>query len=180
MAVTRKTLKFLPSVFQTDTNQKFLSATMDQLVSEPNLTNLYGYIGRTFAPTYKSGDSYIIEPTADRQDYQLEPSLVIKDQQQNIKFFASYRDLLNQINYYGGFTNNQSRLWEQEYYSFDPLISYDKFVNFSQYYWLPNGPDAVAVNTSGLPLTTTYTVTRDPNNLQYIFCLLYTSPSPRD
>jgi hypothetical protein len=169
MAVTRKTLKFLPSVFQTDTNQKFLSATMDQLVSEPNLTNLYGYIGRTFSPTYKSGDSYITEPTADRQDYQLEPSLVIKDQQQNIKFFASYRDLLNQINYYGGYTNNQSRLWEQEYYSFDPLISYDKFVNFSQYYWLPNGPDAVAVNTSSLPLATTYTVTRDPNNLQYIF-----------
>ena len=169
MAVTRKTLKFLPSVFQTDTNQKFLSATMDQLVSEPNLTNLYGYIGRTFAPTYKTGDSYIIEPTADRQDYQLEPSLVIKNQDQSIKFFASYRDLLNQIKYYGGYTNNQSRLWEQEYYSFDPLISYDKFVNFSQYYWLPNGPDAVAVNTSGLPLTSTYTVTRDASNSRYIF-----------
>jgi len=165
----RKTLKFLPTVFQTDTNQKFLSATMDQLVSEPNFNDLYGYVGRQFAPTYKSTDSYVIEPTVERQNYQLEPSLVIKNQEQDVVFFANYTDLLNKIKYYGGITTNQSRLWEQEYYSFDPLISYDKFVNFTQYYWLPDGPDPVAVNTSDLPLEITYTVTRDANNNRYIF-----------
>ena len=166
---TRKTKNFLPTVFQTDTNQKFLSATMDQLVSEPNLTDLYGYIGRTFAPTAKSGDSYIKEPTTERQDYQLEPSIVVRDKENNINFFASYTDLLDQISYYGGLTNNHSRLWEQEYYTFDPLISYDKLINFSQYYWMPDGPDAVDVNTTGIELSSTYTVTRDATTNQMVF-----------
>ena len=83
MAV-RKIRNFLPSIFQTDTNEKFLSATMDQLTSEPKLTNLYGYIGRKFAPTFRTGDSYITESSADRQDYQLEPSTVVQDASNNI------------------------------------------------------------------------------------------------
>ena len=74
-----KTLQFLPEIFQTDTNRKFLNATVDQLVSEPNLTKINGYIGRKLAPSYKIKDSYISEPTKSRQDYQLEPTVIIKD-----------------------------------------------------------------------------------------------------
>ena len=166
---TRKTQTFLPQIFQTDTNQKFLSATMDQLVSEPDLQTLYGYIGRKFAPTFVSTDSYVIENSADRQNYQFEPSIVIKDEQNNITFFATYLDLLAKIRYFGGITTDQSRLFEQEYYTFDPLISYDKFVDFSQYYWLPNGPDPVEVSTTGVDLTVTYTVERDAPNNRYVF-----------
>ncbi len=166
---TRKTQTFLPQIFQTDTNQKFLSATMDQLVSEPDLQTLYGYIGRKFSPTFVNSDSYVVEPNADRQNYQLEPSIVIRDEQKNITFFASYLDLLAKIRYYGGITTDQSRLFEQEYYTFDPLISYDKFVNFSQYYWTPTGPGPVEVSTSGVDLTVTYTVERDAPNNRYIF-----------
>ena len=166
---TRKTYKFLPTVFQSDANKKFLAATMDQLVTEPNLTTLYGYIGRKFAPTYKTGDSYIIENNATRQDYQLEPAVVIRNEQNDITFVADYVDLLDKIGYYGGLTDNHSRLFQQEYYTFDPKISFDKLVNFSQYYWLPNGPDPVNVSTSGIDLTTTYTVTRDAANGRYVF-----------
>jgi hypothetical protein len=74
-----KTIQFLPEVFRTDTNRKFLNATVDQLISEPNLKKVNGYIGRKLAPSYKTTDSYIEEPTTDRQNYQLEPSLVIKN-----------------------------------------------------------------------------------------------------
>jgi hypothetical protein len=165
----RKTIKFLPSIFQTDINDKFLSATLDQLVSEPNLKTIHGYIGRKFAPTYKSGDSYIIENTVERQNYQLEPSIVVRDEQQNVTFFSSYVDLLNKLKYYGGLTNNHSRLFGNEYYSFDPHVSLDKFVNFTQYYWLPNGPNTVDVNTSGVELTQDYVVTRNPATNQYQF-----------
>lgn len=166
---TKRTYKFLPTVFQTDTNKKFLSATVDQLVTEPNLQTLYGYIGRKFAPTYKNGDSYVTENTRSRQDYQLEPSVVIRDDSGEITFLSNYRDLLDQIGYYGGLTNNHDRLFEQEYYSYNPKISYDKLINFSQYYWLPDGPAPVSVSTSGLDLTATYTVTRDSSNNRYVF-----------
>ena len=60
MAANQSTLKFLPSIFQTDTNQKFLSATLDQLVSEDDQRRINGYIGRKFAPTYKPADNYKI------------------------------------------------------------------------------------------------------------------------
>ena len=45
MAVN-KSLQFLPEIFRTETNQKFLHATVDQLISEPNLKRVNGYIGR--------------------------------------------------------------------------------------------------------------------------------------
>ena len=166
---TRKTNTFLPTVFQTDTNKKFLNATLDQLVTDPKLETLYGYIGRKFAPTYQTGDSYVIETTKTRQDYQLEPSVVIKDSQNEVTFFADYKDLLDKIEFYGGLSNNHSRLFSQEYYSFDPKISYDKLINFSQYYWLPAGPDPVEVTTTGLDLQITYEVVRDPSNGRYVF-----------
>ncbi len=166
---TRKTNTFLPASFQSDTNKKFLAATMDQLVTEPNLETLYGYVGRKFSPTYQFGDSYVLETTKDRQDYQLEPGVVIRDKNNEVTFFADYKDLLDKIEYYGGITSDHSRLFEQEYYSYDPKISYDKLINFSQYYWLPDGPDPVEVTTDGLDLEITYTVTRDPANGRYIF-----------
>ena len=163
----RKSINLLPGVFRTDVNDKFLNATVDQLISEPSLTNLYGYVGRQFAPTYKNGDSYITEPTQRRQNYQLEPATVVRDPKGDITFFASYIDFLDQIKYYGGYTDNQSRLFASEYYSFDPQISFDKFVNFGQYYWLPNGPGTVEVNTTGVELVKDYTVIRNLNQNRY-------------
>jgi hypothetical protein len=168
MAV-KKTLDFLPIIFRSDTNNKFLSATLDQLVEEPDLTRLHGYIGRKFAPTYKAGDSYITESSGNRQNYQLEPGIVVKNKQEEITFFSTYPDLLNKIRYYGGNIDDHSRLFDSQYYSFDPQISYDKLVNFSQYYWLPEGPDAVDINTTGINLVETYTVTRDASTNAYIF-----------
>jgi hypothetical protein len=163
----RKSINLLPNVFRTDVNDKFLSATLDQLISEPSLTNLYGYIGRKFAPTFVNGDSYITEASADRQNYQLEPATIITDTDDNTTFFASYIDFLDKIRYYGGFTDDHSRLFAGEYYSYDPRISYDKFVNFGQYYWIPNGPPAVQVNISGVELVKTFLITRNDNQNIY-------------
>ena len=148
-----KTLQFLPEIFKTDTNKKFLNATTDQLISEPNLIKINGYIGRKLAPSYKTSDSYITEPTKDRQDYQLEPSIIIKNPTTNNLLFATtYTDIINKIAYYGGLVDNHSRLFENEFYSYDPQIDLDKFVNYAQYYWLENGPDAVTVSAGDVPL----------------------------
>ena len=163
----RKSINLLPGVFRSDANEKFLSATVDQLISEPALKNLYGYIGRKFAPTFVAGDSYISESSDNRQNYQLEPATIIKDKQGNTTFFASYIDFLDKIKYYGGLVNDHNRLFSSEYYSFDPKISFDKFINFGQYYWLPNGPSTVEVNTSGVELIKTFTVTRNDNANTY-------------
>ena len=164
----RKTLDFLPNIFQSEVNQKFLNATLDQLISDPEFVKLNGYVGRKFAPTYKTTDSYILENDADRKNYQLEPSVVVS-KNNNIEFYSSYTDLLNKIEYYGGEIKNQNRLFSSDYYSFRGLIDLDKFVNFSEYYWVPNGPSPVMVGNSIVNSHETFDVTRGSLDHSYIF-----------
>ena len=164
-----KSTNLLPQVFRTDTNQKFLNATVDQLVSRPELKKINGYIGRIFSPASKYLDTYITEESALRQNYQLEPSVVVKNDNGETQFHGSYIDLLQQIQYLGGDISNQDRLFANESYSYDGLVDLDKLVNFNQYYWLPNGPDPVDVMPSGIPTTETFTVTRDAVTGTYKF-----------
>lgn len=165
-----KTINFIPTVFRTDTTQKFLNATLDQLVTPPDLRKINAYVGRKFAPTFKSTDNYQPEPTTLRQNYQLEPSIVNRDAKTGeLKFFSSYIDLLNQIDHNGGIVSNQDRLFANESYNFNGLFDFDKFVNFNQYYWLPNGPDAVTITGGTIALNQTFVVTRDPSSNSYQF-----------
>ena len=144
--VTRKTLNFLPSIFRSDVNRKFLGATLDQLVSEPNFISLNGFAGRKFSTTYAPDTKYITEDTEQRQNYQFEPAVVVKNNR-TFDLYCNYTDLINKINFYGGITTNHNRLFETEYYTYDPKIDFDKFVNYSQYYWVPNGLPAVTVSS---------------------------------
>jgi len=151
---TRKTINFLPDIFRSDVNKKFLGATFDQLISEPSFTRVNGYAGRQFSLTYgiadptKNSASFIEEPTASKKNYQLEPALVVKNDRQQVDLYADYKDLVDKIGYYGGKTDNHDRLFKSEYYSYNPRIDLDKFVNYTRYYWLPDGPDPITI-TSG-------------------------------
>ena len=174
-----KTIQFLPEVFRTDVNRKFLNAIVDQLISEPNLKKVNGYIGRKLAPSYKTADSYIEEPTTDRQNYQLEPSLVIKNPSTGqIDFATTYTDIVNKIGYYGGLNSRHSRLFDNEYYTYNPKIDLDKFVNFSQYYWLDNGPDEIVISTGAIPLNYTFDVLYNSVTETYTFSGYGNAPNP--
>jgi hypothetical protein len=58
-------------------------------------------------------------------------------------------------------------LYTSEYYSWDPFVNFDKFSNYSQYYWLPAGPLAVDVSATTVPLTDTFVVTRADNYYEF-------------
>ena len=77
--VTRiRTIDFLPEIFKTKTNEQFLSATLDQLVKQPNTQKVQGYIGSKFGYGVKPDDKYVIENEKFRNDYQLDPAVVFK------------------------------------------------------------------------------------------------------
>ena len=173
-----KSINLLPEIFRTDANKKFLAATVDQLISEPDFKRVDGFIGRKFAPTYKATDSYLEEPSTDRANYQLEPSFVVQDASKNVNFYSSYIDLLQKIAYYGGLTNDHSRLFENEAYNFNGLFDFDKFVNFNQYYWLPDGPPEVAVSANTDLEVLEINVTRDTKQTSYTFSGASTDPNP--
>jgi hypothetical protein len=104
----------------------------------------------------------VIEPTASRTNYQLEPG-VIEINPENSKEIIdaiTYPGITDALRLQGGNTSKADRLYTSEYYAFDPFIDFDKFTNFAQYYWLPSGPLSVDVSATAIPLTDDFTVTR--------------------
>jgi hypothetical protein len=174
-----KTINFLPAVFQSDTNKRFLNATLDQLMTEPNLVPINGYVGRKFAPGFKGINTYVKEPTALRADYQLEPSIVVKNKETGeVDFHTTYPEVLQKIDFYGGKIDNQDNLWESDFYSYNPRINADAFINFSQYYWLPNGPESVDVFAGEADMSRAFNIYAE-NGLQvYNISGYNTAPNP--
>ena len=161
MARTR-TVDLLPEIFRTDTNKQFLAATLDQLTQEPKFKKTQGFIGRRVGPGVDPNDKYVVEPSKTRQDYQLEPGVVnLKPDTNTINNVITYPGINDAIGYQGGDQTRPDRLYESQYYTWDPFIDYDAFVNFSQYFWLPNGPDAVDVAATGVPTSDNFVVTRE-------------------
>ena len=158
---TPRTIDLLPEIFRTDTNRKFLGATLDQLTQEPNLIRTQGYVGRKIGPGVNPADNYVVESTATRTDYQLEPGVVfLKPDSSTAVDAITYPGMLDALNLQGANTQRQDRLFESEYYSWDPFCDLDKFTNYSQYYWLPNGPDSVDVFGTPVALTDSWSITR--------------------
>ena len=149
MATRIRTLDFLPEIFKTPTNAQFLSATLDQLTSQPNTKKIQGYIGSKFGYGVNPNNYYVTEPTKTRTDYQLEPGVVFTNQSEtNAKDFISYPGILDALKLQGGITDNNDRLFNSQFYSWDPVVDLDKIINFNQYYWLPAGPPAVNISTT--------------------------------
>ena len=174
-----KSINYLPEIFRSDSNRKFLAATIDQLVSEADSSvRLDSYVGRRDTPTWKTGDTYVTEISTERQNYQVEAGTIVDAGQGKTSFYANYQDLLQQIAYYGGFTNDHSRLFTNQSYSFDGVFDFDKFVNFTQYLWLPDGPPEVTVTASTVDIALEYDVIRSSASQSYQFTEFGTDRNP--
>jgi hypothetical protein len=173
---TVRTVDFLPEIFQTSTNKQFLAATLDQLVQEPQFKKTQGYVGRRVGPGVNADDRYVVEPTRARTDYQLEPGIVFRKTDSTvIKDAVTYPGITDALGTQGAFVDQSERLYTSEYYTWDPQINWDMFVNYGQYYWLPSGPPSVTVGGTAVPITADYTVTRE--NGVYTFSN-YTGSNP--
>jgi hypothetical protein len=167
---TRRSSDLLPGYLRTDKNTKFLASTLDQLIQQPQLERINGFMGDKLTPTYNpETDNYIDSGTALRNAYQLQPSLVVKDQNNQFSLSSGFDDLINQLNFYGANTNNLDRLFRPRSYSYDPMIDWDKFVNFREYYWLPTGTDSVEITGQQKQTQSTYTVTDSADGQGLVF-----------
>jgi hypothetical protein len=159
MANRIRSEQFLPEILQTPANKQLLRSTLDQLTQNPKLKPTEGYIGRKIGPGVTASDSYVLEPTQIRTDYQLEPGVVqTKDKSSELVNTITYPGMIDSLNLQGANTTRNDRLFDSEYYSFDPFVDFDKYVNFGQYYWVPAGPDSVSVFANAIPIRATYDV----------------------
>jgi len=162
---------FLPRYYRSDANKKFLQATVEQLVKPGKVKKVNGYLGRRNAKASTGNDIFVASPTQVREQYQLEPSITINDKFGTTEFFKDYQDYINQLGVFGSNTGNHSRLNKQEFYSWNPHIDWDKFVNFQQYYWLPYGPESIKIYGQQRAITSTYSVKWESElgSKEYIF-----------
>ena len=139
----------LPPVFQTTTEKKFFDATVQQVFSKKDSDLLSGFIGRRDPGLYNPvSDFYLPEPTKNRTWWQLEATAFARNADGTKSNIFFYDDLLNRVDYYGGNTANQDRLFESAFYSWAPPIDYDMFMNYYNYYWIEHG--LLSINIDGL------------------------------
>ena len=144
MVEKRRIKDLLPKYLQTETLTKVFSSTADHLFQPADLDFLSGYVGNKPSWYNSQKDFYIPEPDKARDNYQLSPTVVSKSVSNNqVTQALHYEDLLGSLRFQGANIDNHNRLFSAEYYSWSPPIDIDKFVNFSNYYWLTAGPDAI-------------------------------------
>jgi hypothetical protein len=169
MATRIRTLNFLPEIFQTPTNAQFLNATLDQLVAQPNFKRIEGYVGSRLGYGIDANSYYVTEPNKIRTDYQLDPGIIFtKENKIGTQDFISYPGIIDGLKLENSLTDNNSRLFESQIYSWDSFTNLDKIINFNQYYWLPEGPAAVTVTPNIVYLVGDYDVVNNKNSYSMI------------
>jgi hypothetical protein len=137
---------FLPKVFQTSANRQFLGSTLDVITASPNLRRVEGFAGYQYGYAVERDNKFVSEINAERNNYQLSPSLVFTDEVTGEAVdFIDYPGILQSLRNKGVATNDVNRLFSSETYSWDSFTDLDKIINYSNYFWLPLGPDAIPI-----------------------------------
>ena len=187
MAISR-TINFLPEYFQTVPNQRFLSSTLDQLVSAPQIQRFDGYIGQRYINGLPLSGEYLVEPTAQRTNYQLEPNFVTYNQNQKISNVVGFDDVLTAAANKGAQVESWNRLLTDNMYTWRGVVDLDKIINYQNYCWVPhhsltgqasydwfwNNP--ILVNNSNVSLNQNFSISRVGAGL-YVDSNVY--PNPR-
>jgi hypothetical protein len=98
----RKSVDLLPQIFKTNANEKFMAGVIDPLIQPGVLQKTVGYVGKRYGKTFKGSDVYLDTDNTLRSRYQLEPGVVIKNDDV-VENFYDYLDFKNQLKF---FNNN--------------------------------------------------------------------------
>lgn len=137
----RRVYSLLPKHFQNDVNKRLIGATDDLLFEPEDFERIEGQIGddtgvsqseKNRVPFIESRD-----PNSDR--HPLSPCVVSYNNDGTVSNGAFYSDLVGHILANGGLISDESRLFECDYFSFNPPINIDRWTNFSKYFWTGGG-----------------------------------------
>lgn len=99
---------------------------------EQNLVD--GYIGQRGSPA-AAGKVFLHEMNVSRQEYQLSPAYVSRNDDGSVRSTQFYPDTVGYLKHYGANVSNESRLMDSYFYSWTPPINPNKLYNFSSYVW---------------------------------------------
>ena len=154
----RKSVDLLPQIFKTNANEKFMAGVIDPLIQPGVLQKTVGYVGKRYGKTFNGKDIYLDTDNTLRSRYQLEPGVIINNNNNTIENFYDYLDFKNQLKFFNNNLERDNLITSQDHYSWNPPIEWDLFVNFREYYWVPSGPPTVKVLGQGQAVVSTYRV----------------------
>ena len=158
----RSTYDLLPEYLQSDTNKKFLNATLDQMILSGNPKIESGYIGKKIGAIRTSAkDVYTESKTTLNNRYQVDPT-VVSQNPSTLEYESAipYDDIISKLKYLETNTTNLDKLFSDYNYAWKPPINYDMFVNWNSYVWLPFGLPLVGLHgetKAGIEGKRTYT-----------------------
>jgi len=154
----RKTQELLPQVFQTASNNKFFSGVVDPITQPGSLERIVGYFGQRYGKTFRGDSVYLDSDETLRSRYQLEPGVNVKNDKNEITDFYDYLDLKNQLKFFNNNNERDDLISDQDHYSWNPPIDWDKFTNYREYFWAPLGPPSLDVAGQTQSIQSTYRV----------------------
>lgn len=126
-----KSSDYIPSVFKTDLNEKWLNSTFDQMLHKGDLNDVDEWI---------ENDSNSL-----RGKTSLAPAIVSTDSTGNIEASITFDDILRNINH--SFDEyNLNAAYQSKRLVYMPPISIKKFDEYLSYYWTPDVPIYVSAN----------------------------------
>ena len=144
--MTDKIFKKLPVVHHTNAIKNFFDNTVEQLFSKSNVELVKGFIGSQRGNDHNVDGAYIVHPTASKRFYSLSPTINTKavdtNSPENLIFYDEFIDLLKS---YGVQTKDHNKIFSDKFSTFLPPINVDKFINYQEYYWVPEGPSVITV-----------------------------------
>lgn len=173
----RRTSELLPETFKSSSNEKFLNATLDALTQPGSLDRISGYIGRQYGKNYNSKDVYIDVEKSLRSVYKLEPAVVTTNDSDVVTRYYDYIDLKNQLKFFNNLNEKDYESTGIKSYVWSPPVDWDKFINYREYYWLPQGPDTVSVAGQTEAVVSEYRV-RSQSETEYLFFPDGLTPNP--
>ncbi len=145
-----KSSTFLPGVFQSSLNEKWLNASLDLMISKGDLDDINAYVGAATGQELNDVNDLYLNTN---QLTHMQPTIVAKDASGEMTESISWDQIKDRIELeFNDYDYNAA--YNTRSYMFNPPINVDKFINFSQYYWCPEILDAPAIITL---TNTTYT-----------------------
>ena len=121
--------RLIPSALKNETLTSLISNLFNRFVSEERSVYINGRVGRQI-----DDDASIHASNLERKLNALVPALYFKTG--TLENVFTFDDFVNRLNVLDVDVNNMRSWMAEQAFNFSPPINYDKFVNYSNYYWI--------------------------------------------
>ena len=147
--MSKKIYKKLPGILQTNPIKNFFETTVEQLYSKANVETIKGFIGTQTSEDSTLSGAFVDQGNSIRSAYSLSPIVNNLNANSGIsENFIFYDEFTQVLDNYGVNTDNHNKIFAADFQTFKPPVDIDKLINYQEYYWDEEGPQAIEVRGS--------------------------------